>query len=355
MAVNQQAIADRLDVSTATVSRSLRSDPAINPSTRARVLEAASRLGYQPKPRRSRKAGGNGRKQGATSSPNIGVLVSTDAQTSREVDWNNQQHLAGMCSAAQASDMAVTIHYADSDAVEEQLRNPRQRPAALNGKNLAGLALLGNFPRSALEYISQHYHCVSVGTRYEGLRVDSVDAANVPAMNELVGYLHQLGHERIGFLNGFRCQSWVQDRLAGYMSALMTQGLPVHQDCILNISGNTLQTPAEQWQRLVELREQAGMTAVICANDYAGYNQLFQARETGHDVPGFLSITGFDAIPPTFGSTQGLTSMRFPYHEMGAAIVRRIRERQLDPAGEIRHILFRCQLVVGETTGPVVK
>lgn len=45
---NQQRIASELQLSQATVSRSLKNDPAINPETRARVLETAARLGYLP-------------------------------------------------------------------------------------------------------------------------------------------------------------------------------------------------------------------------------------------------------------------------------------------------------------------
>ena len=48
MRVNQRAIATQLNVSTATVSKSLRNSPEVRPETRAQVIELAAKMGYRP-------------------------------------------------------------------------------------------------------------------------------------------------------------------------------------------------------------------------------------------------------------------------------------------------------------------
>src|SRR5277367_5352248 len=50
MRINQTELARRLKLSTATVSKSLRNHPDINPNTRARVLDLAAKLDYPLRP-----------------------------------------------------------------------------------------------------------------------------------------------------------------------------------------------------------------------------------------------------------------------------------------------------------------
>lgn len=266
------------------------------------------------------------------------------------VEWHHRHHLAGMCEAAQRIDATCTIHFIAPDNADRLLDRAYQ-PAALVNGDLAGLALLGNYPREVLAGLSQQLPCVTIGVRYPDLRIDSIDAQSHDAIEDVVDHLHSLGHRRIAFHNGFARRSWVDDRVSGFIAAMIRRDLPFDPASLVNYR-DECNDPKQQFETVHRLVRDRGVTAVVCANDYAAFNLINEAKAVGLSVPGDFSVTGFDAIPSTFGVTQTLTSVRFPYHEMGAAIVRRLFERQRDPAGEVRHIQFRCHFIAGETTGP---
>lgn len=347
MPPNQKTIAERLRLSPATVSRALGNAPTISPATRAKVMNEAARLGYRgPGARNSNNNTGGDTRTGVL----VGVLVVTDDNHSHALEWNLQQHLSGMCEAAQLAGVTVTVHYLSKHDLVE-FHHPERQPAALREGQLAGLVLLGDYPLPLLEKLSQQVHCVSVGARYDPLRIDSVDVQNIEAMDNVIGYLYNLGHRRIAFVNGFAEHSWVDERFAGYVAAVTRRNLDYSPELAVNFPIQ-FDRPEQQLETIMKLRDEQGVTALVCANDYAGYNLLIHAPEFGLSVPDDLSICGFDAVPPAFGAKQHLTSIRFPHREIGVAVVRRILERQANPAEGIRHVQFRCQLIEGDTTRP---
>jgi LacI family transcriptional regulator len=58
-------------------------------------------------------------------------------------------------------------------------------------------------------------------------------------------------------------------------------------------------------------------TAVMCGSDVLAVGALARARELGLDVPGDVSITGFDDLDMARLAVPGLTTVRVPHREMG--------------------------------------
>ena len=213
VAVTQKDIADQLRVSVATVSRSLRHDPAISTTVRGQVLQAAAELGYPvqseqtggPRPRkrrasRPRPAGAGSSAKGAT----FAVLVRHERV---RVNTVHERMLAGLSDAAGALDAGLMIHYVREEQLAS-LTHERSAPAVLRRPDDDGLLLLNRYPESLVAGLAERWPCVSVTYPYHGLPIDAVEVDPNAGMLALASHLHQLGHERLGFLGSAEPRGW---------------------------------------------------------------------------------------------------------------------------------------------------
>src|SRR5919199_538501 len=89
-------------------------------------------------------------------------------------------------------------------------------------------------------------------------------------------------------------------------------------------------------------------TAILAISDVLALGVLQAAAERGIDVPGELSVVGFDDIPQAATATPALTTVFQPHEEKGRAAVR-LLVSGADPADSV---LLPCRLVVRASTGP---
>jgi DNA-binding LacI/PurR family transcriptional regulator len=96
-------------------------------------------------------------------------------------------------------------------------------------------------------------------------------------------------------------------------------------------------------------------TAVLCVNDLAAIGALDVCREAGVQVPGHLSIVGFDGISFSASTSPPLTTVWQPAYERGC-LAADLLFRRLEHPGEpvvVEHM--PCRLLVRGTTGPLVR
>jgi LacI family repressor for deo operon, udp, cdd, tsx, nupC, and nupG len=100
-----------------------------------------------------------------------------------------------------------------------------------------------------------------------------------------------------------------------------------------------------------QLMSAGAPTAVFMASDTMALGALSELRRRGIDVPGDLSVAGFDDIPGLEFIDPRLTTVHVPMLEIGAAGVARLL-RQLDEGDtNTRTELHAVHLVVRESTG----
>jgi LacI family transcriptional regulator len=58
-------------------------------------------------------------------------------------------------------------------------------------------------------------------------------------------------------------------------------------------------------------------TAIACANDPLAFGALGRLAELGIDVPGDISVAGFDDVPVASITSPSLSTVRLPLREMG--------------------------------------
>ena len=95
-------------------------------------------------------------------------------------------------------------------------------------------------------------------------------------------------------------------------------------------------------------------TGIICSNDLMAIGVLQAAAELGIDVPGDLSVVGFDGIEASSWTNPPLTTIEQPIDEIAQTAVDTLRTLIEDPKA-LPNSYFRPNLRVRSSTGPAPK
>ena len=297
-------VAKLAGVSTATVSRVVSSAPyAVSPATRARVLDAARALDYVP----------NALAQGLSKnySPVVGVIVHdiTDPYFAEVV--------RGVEDAASVGGFLVVTCSSDRIAERELsyvrlLRSMRAATLIFAGSGLADPALNAQVARHVAAMRGYGAAVVHLSPHADGDADIGVD--NAAGIAGIVAALVELGHRRIAFLAGPTSLYVSHQRLEGYRRGLAEAGIPFDERLVVstgfNREGGALGVDAL-------LAGEAPFTAVCAANDLLALGAMQRLAELGVDVPGEVSVAGFDDIATAAMATPGLSTVRLPLHEIG--------------------------------------
>lgn len=170
-------------------------------------------------------------------------------------------------------------------------------------------------------------------------------------------HLLSLGHRRIGFILYIDEQSPVyQRRLAGYRSALEEAGIkpnskwirllhPKYGDFPERGCGSMKDWLQDDWKK-------TGCTAVLVQNDRAAVGVIEALQAAGIDVPGQVSVIGFDGTEECEHVTPRLTSVGVPLEEIGARAVQLLLSRIDGDDTAPAHVMLATTLQLRESTGP---
>jgi LacI family transcriptional regulator len=326
-------IAREAGVSQSTVSRTLRRDPRVAPDTAERVLEVAKRLGYAPD--------ASARSLVTRRTRTVAVVVAdiTNPFYPQLVEALHEQ-------LGRAGYRMILFNERTDVRVESGLE------VFVNGSGADGAVFLSVTigPEVAELLTSARIPCVLLNRDATGAAVDRVMADHRGGAAAVANHLLALGHRRIALIAGPANTSTSRDREAGFAAALERGGVPL--DPALRRAGEFTHQSGFQWcSDLLEAPDPP--TAVFCANDVVAFGALDAARRLRLDVPGFVSIAGFDDIPMASWDAFGLTTVRQPLVEMArdaaALLVRRI---EASDHSDPRRIVFPTHLVMRSTTGP---
>jgi len=334
---NQQEIARMLNLSQTTVSRSLANHPAINPETKALVLETAAKLGYNVRVKRAPA------RSEARRTPVWGVLINVPRDTVGPGETFHEI-LRGISNKSAVHDSVLDVLYHEPADMDSLALLRRIRSAGWKG------AILVHPMDPALAHeIANQVACVSIIENYRHDLIDSVDVDQSEAILSVMRLFHAKGHRRIGFLTWVYTVEtpWVAHRFGSYVEALYRLGLEFDPRCVINMRPGERLDPKACARRAAEMAAQ-GVTAFLCAADHQAYSLINDLSAHGIRVPEHISLAGFDGIEPAPGAPQ-LTTVRVPYDELGRAAVHQLTRRIEQPTAPRRHILVDGDLISGST------
>jgi LacI family transcriptional regulator len=170
---------------------------------------------------------------------------------------------------------------------------------------------------------------------------DTVHTDDEHGAYEAVMHLLGQGRRRIGMIQGPAGAGG--KRNDGYMRALRTAGLPVHQELI--ISGEWTRSGGEK-AALELLRLDNPPAAIFCGNDLMALGAMDAARELGCKVPDDVALVGFDDIEAAEMVSPPLTTVSNPAYEIGLIAGHLLRERMTGQYRDLpRTVTLPCRLV----------
>lgn len=322
-------VAARAGVSKSLVSLVLCGAPNVSDARRAAVLEAVRDLGYRP----NLAARSLVRRR----SQIVGVLVS---------DLHNPffaEMIDGVDDAAAERDFRALLSTGHLMTTREALAID-----TLLEMRVDGLVLLSSMvPASIVEEAVRSVPTVVVGSTPRSSLLDSVANDDRMGGGLVVDYLVELGHKRIGHLDGGRGVG-ARPRRAGYEQAMRRNGLDEHIQVVRGAF--TEDGGVEGMKRLIELKPLP--TAVFVANDFSAMGALEVLDGAGIRVPEDISLVGYDNLKAVEYHRISLTTIDQPRYDMGHMAVSLIVERLEGGRATPRHIVLAPKLIVRDTTAP---
>ncbi|MDN4503908.1 LacI family DNA-binding transcriptional regulator [Alteromonadaceae bacterium BrNp21-10] len=146
-------------------------------------------------------------------------------------------------------------------------------------------------------------------TPYPSVRIDNVDAAE-----KVISYLIDNGHKRIGVISGMRDNPHTRDRLKGYKQGLANAGI-AFDDNLIAEGDFTLWSGMNAVQHFVQMPDRP--SAIFCMNDEMAIGAIKGLKEKNIQVPGDISITGFDNLDVSNYCDPPLTTVSQPAIDIG--------------------------------------
>jgi LacI family transcriptional regulator len=190
--------------------------------------------------------------------------------------------------------------------------------------------------------------CVAVDLELTGTSVAYVASDNVAGGRIAVEHLHALGHTRIATLAGPLENRPARDRLRGFRDGITQAGL-AYRDEFVAYGDYYVDSGHDAARRLLALPERP--TAIVAASDMMAVGAYRAARELGFEVPGDLSVIGYDDIILAAHLQPTLTTVRQDKEGLGAAAAR-VLLRQIDSDDTTPAASLPVELIVRGSTAP---
>ncbi len=299
--VTLKDIADDVGVNVSTASRALSSDRSsmVNPETRAKVREAAARLGYrgniQASALRRGRTGVIGVIVADLSNPFIGPVVRGVAN--------------GLSGRGLLPIMTET-----RDSSEELRRICDQ----LLAQQVDGIIITaGRYrDRNRLKQLARETQTVLAVRQLPDSRIPTISHDDVAGGRLAAEHLLAGGHRSVAQLMGPTDIWSFEGRANGFRSAIEAGG----GSCIDVEAAIHLPTFESGVKLMTQLLDRTGddrPTAVFAHNDSIAIGALVALRERGLDCPADVSIVGYNDVPLTGHVMPPLTTIRLPAYELG--------------------------------------
>ncbi|MEV6793310.1 LacI family DNA-binding transcriptional regulator [Streptomyces sp. NPDC051320] len=288
-------VAEAAQTSRSTASRALGGHGYVAEHIKARVREAADRLGYVPDV--------SARTLKGSSSGLVGLLVS---------DLRNQFYAelaAGVEHTLSAAGYQVVL--ADDHGDEQRAVNGARAFLAMRADGV----LLAPVGRAATEVLVEHGTPVVEVDRRSGVRgcdvvaIDSEHGARIA-----VEHLIDLGHREIAMVVDETKWDTGRGRLKGYRAALRAAGLPASRRHVLDLG---LVESGHESELARFLDGGTEVTAVFAANNVVAELIWQELKRRGSAVPERCSVVSFDDLGWMRMVEPGITAVRQPVFEMG--------------------------------------
>ena len=314
-----------------TVSRVINAETNVREETRAKVAASVKALRYSPNLA--------ARSLASADALHLGILYSNPSAAYLS------EFLLGSLEQSGLAGCQLVIERCESDE--------SQTIARLVQGGVHGLVLPAPLcdSETALKAVEEaQIPAVLVASGRPAAALSAVSINDFEASRAMTRHLLELGHRRIGFINGHPNQTASGQRFRGYIEGMTEAGLSVGTDQVAQ-GYFTYRSGLEAAEKMLSVWKP---TAIFASNDDMAAATMAVAHRLGMDVPGDLAVAGFDDTPLATTVWPALTTVRQPIAEMAREAVRllidQIRKRRAGEAAQVRHKLLKFALIDRDST-----
>lgn len=299
-AVRLSDIAEKLNVSTVTVSKALAGQKGVSEKVRMQIIALAEEMGYE------KQSSGKGRKR--TKSYNIGVIVAEYYLRDNEsLYWQLYQELS---QEAMKRNSFILL-----EIVRPKTERLCEIPLILEENKVNGLIILGTFQKKYMDAVIKE---TKVPTLYLDTTTgeeggDFVLLDNVTGSCKMMDHLFELGHHKIGFVGSRGMAEWIDDRFLGYIKSYMEHKYAYKEEWLID--------DRDRARSGIDFRHCFSLpadmpTAFFCCCDMTAQALIRKLNEAGYRVPEDISVAGFGAYDREKQMDIGITSYEINVRKM---------------------------------------
>lgn len=192
---------------------------------------------------------------------------------------------------------------------------------------------------------------VLIENDYRQTEVNKVLVDNFNGAYQATQSLIAAGHRRIAHFAGELNIKVSLDRLNGFVSAMQDHGIPIEKELILN-ANFTEESGYEQMKALLD--KGVCPDAIFFAADLTAFGAMKALSEQGIDIPGDISIFGFDDERPVSQEHNYplINTVKQPLFQMGTEGIRLLLSQIENPQKEVETLTFDTELVIRNSCSP---
>ncbi len=325
-------LADYLGVSQTTVSLVLNNAPQaknLTAETRRRVLEAAKWHNYRPSYFARNLAKGR--------SESIGVMAPDHSDPYFAVVMGGVEKYL----VKKRYLYFTSCHYWLPELMDEY-------PRLLLDRGAEGLLLLGTNA-----YFDSPLPIVAVSAHKERPGVTNVILDHALSAQLVLQHLYEFGHRKIAFMQGHEHTTDSEFRWEATVAAAREFGIQIRPELTMKLESDSC-SPSVGYGPVKRLISRTrDFTAIFCFNDTAAMGAIRALKEAGLQVPGDVSVVGFDDVISAGFQVPSLTTVRQPMAKMGQVASKILLERIAQPDKPyVTEVVMEPQLIIRESTGP---
>ena len=267
-------IAEKLGVSTVTVSKALGDQKGVSDELRERIKQLAEEMGY--------KAVGN-KSSEEQKSYNIGVLVAaTYIEKYATFYWEFYQALT--------REAAKLNCFVMLEVLEKQEEREKQDIKLVKEGKIDGLMILGSMKTDYLKYLEESVQLPLLFLDFYDATVkeDCIISNSFYGTYYLTNYLFEKGHRKIAFVGTVLATDSITDRYLGYKKAMMEHGVEEKPQWIVPDREESRYC----YEQIILPKELP--TAFVCNCDLTASKVVKALKERGKRVPEDVSVVGYD-------------------------------------------------------------
>ncbi len=339
--VTIKEIAQKCNVSAATVSNILNGKAKAGEETRQKVLQAVKEMGYQP----------NYIAQGLRNSKThtVGIIAEDIAQfTTPGMIESIMEYCEEKGYRTIVQNLRLYARWKDKWYHNDENYHSVFDPALqeLMSVKVDGIIYIAGHAR-IIRCFPENFRIPAVMTYAytDSPKVPSVAIDDVKSAYEVVKHLLDMGHRRIGVVGGYPDNIHTQKRLLGYQKALFDAQVLFEPELVRYGNFERI-TGYEESRKLID----AGVTAIFCMTDRMAGGVYDRVEELGLEVGKDISVAGFDDQDIAEYFRPALTTTKLPLHEIGyrsaQLLLEKLENKTEEEEGqeEIIEVLVPCEM-----------